>query len=160
MTNVGTEIVGSTSRMSVSISTRRNQAAAPGLAARRSWFTCQSSNSGSPARLGKYLRGGAHRAGVVHDRAVVHAGLEARQVPGPVGETRSALVDQDQPGEGREPLAELDEDGLLPRPHQVDHERHEHQIDRPLAHDLVGDADIGGARVAHLGCFQVHGAEA
>ena len=45
--SVGTEIVGSTSRMSVSISTRMNHAAAPGLAARRSWFTCHCSNSGS-----------------------------------------------------------------------------------------------------------------
>jgi hypothetical protein len=33
--SVGTEIVGSTSRMSVSINTRMNQAAAPGLAAER-----------------------------------------------------------------------------------------------------------------------------
>ena len=105
-------------------------------------------------------QGGALGAGVVHDGAdVVHAGLEARQVPGPVGETRAALIEQDQPGEVGEPPAELDEDGLLPGPHQIDHERHEDQIDRPLTHDLVGDADIGGARVAHLGRFQVHGAE-
>ena len=85
--------------------------------------------------------------------------LEARQVPRPVGETGAALVEQDEAGEVGEPLAEVDEDRLLPGPDQVDHERHEDQIDGPLAHDLVGDAHVAAARVADLGGFEVHGAE-
>ena len=56
MIMVGTEMVGRTSLMSVSMSARMNQAAEPGLAASRSCITCHCSNSGSSARVGKYLR--------------------------------------------------------------------------------------------------------
>jgi hypothetical protein len=61
------------------------------------------------------------------------------------------LVEQDEAGEVSEPPAEIHEDGLLLGPDQVDHERHEDQVDGPPAHDLVGDAHVAAARVGDLG---------
>jgi hypothetical protein len=60
------------------------------------------------------------------------------------------LGEQDVAGEVSEPPAEIHEDGLLLGPDQVDHERHEDQVDGPPAHDLVGDAHVAAARVADL----------
>ncbi len=104
--------------------------------------------------LGVAQDGGALHADVVHDGAhVVHAGLERREVVGldPVGEPDPPLVEEDQARERREPLVEtldrLDLRGGVEALHPaVD----EDDVERPLAHDLVGDVDVTVLRVARL----------
>jgi hypothetical protein len=90
---------------------------------------------------------------VEHGSHVVHPLLERRQAirRNGVGETGAALVEQDQPGEAREALEDVGVRRLVP--HQVDVRdpaRYVDQVERPFAHDLVGDVQVATLRVASL----------
>ena len=101
--------------------------------------------------LGHAQQRGARGAHRVHHRAdVVHPLLERRQLRHAVREAGAALVEQDQPRERGEPEEEARERGLLPEVLEVrDPAHHEHEVERAVAHDLVGDVDVAAARVAH-----------
>jgi hypothetical protein len=94
------------------------------------------------------------RAGFGHDDVdVVHPQVERAQlVEGDwIGDTASALVERDQACEGIEPLEEGGEVGLVPlHLDRVPELRREHNVDRSLADDLVGNVNVARLRVARL----------
>src|SRR2546422_9128229 len=96
--------------------------------------------------------GGFARPDCVHDRPhIVHPHLERRHVGDAVRQASAALVEEDQPGERRQPLEEANDRRLLPEHFDVGHPPgHEYQIPRPLAHDLVGDVDLAALRIPRL----------
>jgi len=89
---------------------------------------------------------------VHHGADVVHPSLEIGRAADPVGESRPALVEHDEAAESREALEERGRRAfpcLLGQVRQhpaVD----EHQIDRALADDGVGDVDVAAPRVTDL----------
>ena len=88
---------------------------------------------------------------VHHGAHVVHARLQVGQAIGrdPVGEARAALVEEDEPPHRSEPPVEAGELRVLPAGLEgADPAVHEHEVERPLADDLVGDPDVAAARVA------------
>ncbi len=91
----------------------------------------------------------APAAGRVHHRPhVVHRLLQGRRPPRPIGEALAALVEDDQPREGGEAAQEPRDLRLLPDQLDVgDEPGDEHEVQRPLAVDLVGNAGPGGIRV-------------
>ena len=95
---------------------------------------------------------GALRAGGVHHRAdVVHAILQRRRRGDRVGKPRAALVEQDQPRERGELVEEARDPRVRPLQVQVrDEARHEHEVERTVADDLVGDVDLTALRVVGL----------
>src|SRR5215210_40764 len=105
--------------------------------------------------FGMAEQGGVLGADRVHDGAnVVHPLLERRQliVGDVVGEAGAALVEQDQARERREPPEEARQLRLLPHELDVrDPAGNVDEIERPLAHDLVGDVDVAASGVARLG---------
>jgi hypothetical protein len=105
------------------------------------------------AAVGDAEHGGALAAGGVHDGAhVVHALLERRDAPEPVGEPGAALVEQDEPAEAREPGQEMRQRRIVPGEVDVrDEPRHEDEIERPLAQHLIGDANLAAPGVARVG---------
>ena len=89
-----------------------------------------------------------------HGAHIIHALLQGRQlvVRDAVGETRAALVEQDQAGERREALEEVRHRRLLPHQLDVRHPaRHIDEVARPLARHLVRDVEFAAPRVAGLG---------
>ena len=94
--------------------------------------------------------------GGIHDRAdVVHPRLERRQVRlvDPIREAGAATVEDDDPRERPEPPQATRE--RLDTPHVLDvrgEARHVHQVERPVAEDLVGDVRaVRRLDVARLG---------
>ena len=68
-----------------------------------------------------------------------------------IGQTRAALVEQDQPETFGEPLVETAPVRRLPSIHQVrDVARHVDEVDLSLADHLVGDRDAAAACVADV----------
>ncbi len=68
---------------------------------------------------------------------------------GPVREAGAALVEADQPRERAEPVEEVRVARLLPVLLEVrDEAGHEHEVDRPGAGHLVGDAELAAPCVA------------
>ena len=107
------------------------------------------------AALGDAAERGALGADGVHDGAhVVHPLFERRQtVDGhAVGETRAALVEEDEAREGGEAAQEAREARLAPEVLEVRDPAHdEDEVERPVADDLIGDVDLAAARVHRLG---------
>ena len=100
--------------------------------------------------LGVPEQDGAAAVDRIHDRAyVVHARLEVGHAGWPVGQTGAALVEADQACDRAEPFEEVRVARLLPVLLEVgDEAGEEHEVDRPVAGHLVGDAEVAAARVA------------
>ena len=91
--------------------------------------------------------------GVQHCTNVVHARLQVGQALGgdPVGEAGAALVEEDQSPHRREPPVERRELRVFPAGlERADPAVDEHEVDRPVADDLVGDPDVAASRVGDL----------
>jgi len=89
-----------------------------------------------------------------HGSDVVHPLLESRElvVGHTVGESRAALVEEDETREGGEALEEVRHRRLLP--HQLDVRDpagHVDEVARPLARHLVGDVEVAASRVPRFG---------
>ena len=90
--------------------------------------------------------------GRIQDRAdVIHAGLQWPQVTGPVGETGSPLVEDDDAGERRQALVEPSPVRVRPREDEVAELGYEHEIMRAVAERLVRNRDIAAPCVLDLG---------
>ena len=89
----------------------------------------------------------------VEDRTDVrHRLLEGRRARGTVGQALTALVEEDQAREGREPVEQARGRRVLPDGLDVEDEaRDEHEVERTLAMDLVRDADAVALCVAGRG---------
>ncbi len=93
---------------------------------------------------------------VEHRPHVLHPRLEVRKERSAVGEAGTALVEQDQPERLREPFVERAPVPRLPVVDEVGEEvRHEHQVGRGIADDVVRDRDVAvpgrsGCRAASL----------
>lgn len=86
--------------------------------------------------------------GVQHRANVVHARLEIGKSDRPIRETGAALVEQDQPRERGEAPEQVGIARLLPVDVEVgDESGDEHEVERPLAHDLEGDVDLAVSRL-------------
>jgi len=88
---------------------------------------------------------------------VIHALLERRQlvVPEPVGESGTALVEENQARERAEPVEEMRHPGVFPHCLDVRHPAgHEDEIDRAVSHDLIRDVQVATAGVLRLGRHQ------
>jgi hypothetical protein len=90
--------------------------------------------------------------GRVGDRPeIVHPLLGRPGTEGPVGQAGPALVEHDEPTEGREPFECPVDPGHVP--HQLDvrdEPRNEHDVPLAAPDRLVGDAQIAALRVAGL----------
>ena len=91
-------------------------------------------------------------AGGVHHRPhVVDPLLQGRHLGDRVGQSVAALVEEDQARERAEPLQEVSHRRRLPLELEVGGEAEdEDQVDRPIAHDLVGDRGIAGLGIPGL----------
>ena len=103
--------------------------------------------------LGEPVEGSTARGDCVHDRPnVVHARLQRRGSADAVGHARAALVEPNQPAEGGQFLEKGREARHGPVELEVrDVARDEHEVERPLAGDLVGDVDVAALRVLNVG---------
>ncbi len=89
---------------------------------------------------------------VHHSPQVVHARLECRSSRDAVRHARSALVEQEQPREGRQLLEPAREQGHTPSQLDVRHEsRHVDEVEGPVADHLIGDRDVAAPGVPGLG---------
>src|SRR5207248_8493140 len=87
---------------------------------------------------------------------IVHALLERRVADVTVRKTRAALVEQDHPGEPREPTHPVAVKRILPREVDVrDPAGHDDEIERAIAYDLVGDVDVTALGVAGVSSHRV-----
>jgi 5-methyltetrahydropteroyltriglutamate--homocysteine methyltransferase len=69
-----------------------------------------------------------------------------------VGQPHASGVEQDQPAERRQTLEEHPGPPATPDLTETETGRDEHEVDRPVADDLIGNVDaVGGFRVANLG---------
>ena len=90
--------------------------------------------------------------GFRHCADVVHALFERRIADVPVGRARTALVEHDDTRERGEPFHPVAEPDLAPVEVDVRNEtRHDHEIDRAIAEDLVGDVDVAAEGVSGFG---------
>ena len=104
-----------------------------------------------PALREPEQRGALGAGGVHHGADVVHALLERRRSGDRVGEPGAALVEQDQPRERGELVEEPGDARVGPLQVQVrDEARHEHEVERPVADDLISDVDVAALRVVGL----------
>jgi hypothetical protein len=89
-------------------------------------------------------------SGSVHDRAdVVHPRLEVGEADVAVGEPGAALVEADEPREGREPVEDARVGGMLAVDLEVREEaRDEDEVERPVTRDGVRDVDVAASGVA------------
>jgi hypothetical protein len=96
--------------------------------------------------LGDAEQGRPLRPGRVQDCAdVVHASLQIRQAVGrdAIGEAGPALVEEDEPPQRGKPAVEGREPRIFPAGLEgADPAVDEHEVDRPVAHDLVRDPDV------------------
>ncbi len=96
--------------------------------------------------------------GVHHGTQVVHALLEGGRAARAVGEALAALVVAHEPGERLHPLGEVCGARVLPHHLLVgDESGHEHEVERTVARDLVGQAHVAVAGVADV--WLVHAGE-
>jgi hypothetical protein len=87
-------------------------------------------------------------ARVHHGAYVVHSVFEWRRRGNRVGKPRAPLVEQDQPRERGKPVEEAGDPRVSPLQVQVrDEARHEDEVERPIADDLVRDVDLTALRV-------------
>src|SRR6266851_5223665 len=71
-----------------------------------------------------------------------------------IAQSGSALVEQDEPRERRQPAQKMAVAGILPVDFEIgDEPRHEDEIERTLAHHLVGDPGFPARRISGLGRF-------
>ena len=119
---------------------------------------CRSEQSAERASIGLTEQDRPRGAGGVHHGdEVIHLGLEVwKSIVGhSVRQPHAALVEDDEPGEGRETAQET---GVVRRrPVQVDvgdPSGYVHQVDRAFPHDLISDMDaihrLGVAGLGHL----------
>ena len=106
--------------------------------------------------LGIAEQRGTLRADGVHDSAhVVHSRLQIGKSSGPVGEPRSSLVEANQPRERRESAEKMRRASLVPVVLEMRNEpRHQHQVARPVADNLIGDIHPPALRVPSLRMHQ------
>ena len=109
--------------------------------------------NGQSASLVRAPEDGLLGARLVHDCAeIVHAGLEGRQGGRPVGKPCTPLVEHEHACERGQAEDVPQKERLIPCREQVSREAaDEHDVDRPLPHDLVGDRDLAAAGVANVG---------
>ncbi|HEX3686397.1 MAG TPA: hypothetical protein VHU60_02335 [Gaiellaceae bacterium] len=89
--------------------------------------------------------------GVQHSAHVLHPLLQ-RADPDPLREPHAALVEQDQPRERGQLLAEAPVAGVLPQNAEVrDGAGDPDDVERTFAEHLVGDLDAAAARIPDLG---------
>ena len=99
---------------------------------------------------------GAFGADRIHDRAdVIHPRLQRGRFADAVGQSGAPLVQHQHARE----LGHVDhvavEERLVPRREDIaDHAAEPHDIDRPVADDLVGDRDVAAPGVLHVGNVQ------
>ena len=110
---------------------------------------------GHVAALGHAEHGGAVGVrGIQHGADVVGALLEGGWplVRHPIRQARPALVEQDEPREGREAFVEACDRWILPaKLHVADPAGREEQVEGTVADDLVRDVQSAALRVARLG---------
>src|SRR3989442_2780118 len=105
---------------------------------------------GEGPTLGEPHDGRPLRARCLQDRAeIVHALLERRVADIAIREPRAALVEEDHAAEGCEAPHPVAVGRVLPGEVNVrDPARHDDEIERPLADDLVGNVDVAALGVA------------
>jgi hypothetical protein len=103
----------------------------------------------------KAVEGSPPRADGVHHRAnVVHARLERRRSADRIGHARASLVEPDQPAERAQSLEKRGKGQHLPVELEVRHvPGYEHEVERALAADLIGDVHVAALRVADFRHF-------
>ena len=107
------------------------------------------SRRASRARPRRRFRGLEHRA------QIVHSCLQRGELAALVGDAGAALVVEDQPERAREPFIELAPVRMLPAVDEVGRViRHENQVGRGIADDLVGDRD---AAIPDVPDIRAHG---
>jgi len=115
-------------------------------------------DDGHTSAFGMAEQRGALAADRVHHGAhVVHAHFDGRQVRDidAIRQPRAALVEEDEPAERRKVAERSGLPGLFPHQLDVRHEaRHVDEIERPIADDLVRDAQVAALRI--LGLRNVH----
>ena len=112
------------------------------------------------AALGEPEQGCSLRADVVHDGAnVVHALFERRGAGYPIGQALPSLVERHDAGEGRKTAQERRVTWHLMRKFNVRNDARDHDdIDRPVAHHLIGDIDVAAECVPGDGQYEIaHG---
>jgi hypothetical protein len=96
-------------------------------------------------------RGASGPDRVHHGPYVVHARLEGWRAPNAVRHPGAALVEADQPRERPDALEEGCPPGNRGLDLEVTHEPgNEHDVERAVAADLVGDMDLAALRIARL----------
>jgi hypothetical protein len=90
------------------------------------------------------------RARCVHHRPdVIHPLHQARWPSDRIRQPSPPLVEKDHPGEGREPPQKPGQVRLLPGKFDMgDKARHEHQINRAIAKNLIGDAHLAALGIS------------
>ena len=100
------------------------------------------------------VQDGVLRTHLIHNGAdVVHPQVEGGHLAQGdwVRDAATPLVEADQPAERGEPLEERGEIRLVPlHLDRVPELGSEHDVDWPVADDLIGDVDVTGLRVAGL----------
>jgi hypothetical protein len=84
-------------------------------------------------------RGATAPGGIYHGAQVLYVGCEARFATiAAIAQAGAAAVEQDQPAEGGEPMQKVAEARLLPQNLKIRKgRRHEDEVKRALAHDLI-----------------------
>jgi class 3 adenylate cyclase len=90
--------------------------------------------------------------------ARLHTCLEASEIARAVREAGSALVEHDQPREGREVFVEGLPVLIEPGKDKVCERRYEDEVERPFARDLIRDRYVAASCVVNFG--DVYGARA
>jgi hypothetical protein len=105
------------------------------------------------ATLRNAEQGGALGSRRVHDRAnVIHSLRKGGRFPDWIRKAGASLIEDDEPTEGCQPVQELRQVRFFPRHIEMRHEAmNQHQIERPLTKDLVGDAQPPALRVPRSG---------
>jgi hypothetical protein len=105
-----------------------------------------------PAVVHTDERGLGRTDGVEHREQIGHPVLDRRRVVevDRVGPTASALVEGDEPGERRQSPQEAGRPRLLPEQRRHARAETQHEIDRAVAHDLVGNVRAARPGVAHV----------
>ena len=102
--------------------------------------------------LGHAYDGGAIRpCGVEDGPNIIHPLLEGGHLRHTVGESGAALVEQDQPCKRPQAAQKPGAGGLFPEPFNVGNEaRDDHQIERAIPNDLIGNVDVSALGVSRL----------
>ena len=94
----------------------------------------------------------------IHDRAnIVHPRLQIRHPTHPIGKSGSALVEDDQAAEGRQPPIETLQRRLFPPELDIRNKpRRKDEIERPIPKHLIGNRHIAASRITRLRPHRQH----